>query len=86
LQVFHELVTTEGNYVGVLDTVTKIAQEAEDPEQQGGALLDQQEMKIIFGNLPPIQKVHTEMLKQLRRGPTKFLYGLFITMSRIRNQ
>jgi hypothetical protein len=76
LQVFHELVTTEGNYVGVLDTVTKIAQEAEDPEQQGGALLDQQEMKIIFGNLPLIQKVHTEMLKQLRRGPKKFYKDL----------
>ncbi len=72
--MFHELVTTEGNYVGVLDTVTKIAQEAEDPEQQGGALLDQQEMKIIFGNLPPIQKVHTEMLKQLRRGPKSFFF------------
>jgi hypothetical protein len=76
LQVFHELVTTEGNYVGVLDSVTKIAQEAEDPEQQGGALLDQQEMKIIFGNLPLIQKVHTEMLKQLRRGPKKFYKDL----------
>ena len=66
-QVFHELVTTESNYVGVLDTVSRIAREAEDPEQQGGALLDQQEMKIIFGNLPLIQKVHTEMLKQLRQ-------------------
>ncbi len=74
--MFHELVTTEGNYVGVLDTVTKIAQEAEDPEQQGGALLDQQEMKIIFGNLPLIQKVHTEMLKQLRRGTKNFICGL----------
>ena len=47
--------TTESNYVGVLDTVSRIAREAEDPEQQGGALLDQQEMKIIFGNLPLIQ-------------------------------
>jgi len=65
-QVFHELVTTESNYVGILDCVTKISQEAEDASQQGGALLDQQEMKIIFGNLPPIRKVHTEMLKRLQ--------------------
>jgi hypothetical protein len=65
--VFHELVTTECNYVGVLDILTKIAQEAEDPSQQGGALLDHQDMKIIFGNLPPIQRVHTDMLKQLRQ-------------------
>ena len=42
------------------------SQEAEDPCQQGGALLDQQEMKIIFGNLPPIRKVHTDMLKRLK--------------------
>ena len=41
-------------------------QEAEDPVQQGGALLDQQEMKIIFGNLPLIRKVHTDMLKRLK--------------------
>lgn len=65
-QVFYELVTTESNYVGILDTITKIAKEAEDPDQQGGALLDQQEMKIIFGNLAPIRSVHTEMLKKLK--------------------
>jgi len=65
-QVFHELVTTESNYVAILDCVAKLAQEAEDPEQQGGALLDQQEMKIIFSNLVPIRKVHTSMLKKLK--------------------
>jgi hypothetical protein len=64
-QVFHEFVTTETNYVSVLNCITKIAAEAEDPKQQGGALLDQQEMKIIFGLLPPILKVHSEMLKKL---------------------
>ena len=64
-QVFHEFVTTETNYVAVLRTITAIAAEAEDVMQQGGALLDQQEMKIIFGLLPPILKVHTEMLCKL---------------------
>ena len=55
-QVFHEFVTTESNYVGVLDCISKISTEAEDPNQQGGALLDEQEMKIIFGSMPPILK------------------------------
>jgi protein ECT2 len=64
-QVFHELVTTESNYVAILDSVFKISEEAENPDQQGGALLDQQEMKIIFSNLVLIRKVHTDMLKKL---------------------
>ena len=55
-QVFHEFVTTESNYVGVLDCISKISTEAENPNQQGGALLDEQEMKIIFGSMPPILK------------------------------
>jgi len=64
-QVFHEFVTTETNYVAILDCISKISSEAEDPSQQGGALLDQQEMKIIFGMMPPILKVHSDMLKKL---------------------
>lgn len=55
-KVFHEFVTTESNYVGVLDCISKISTEAENPNQQGGALLDEQEMKIIFGSMPPILK------------------------------
>ena len=31
-------------------------QEAEDNQQQGGALLDEQEMKIIFAGLVPIRE------------------------------
>jgi len=64
-QVFHEFVTTETNYVSVLRSITRIAEEAEDATQQGGALLDPQEMKIIFGNMPPILRVHSEMLTKL---------------------
>ena len=55
-QVFHEFVNTEGNYVAILECISKISSEAEDPSQQGGALLDEQEMKIIFGSMPPILK------------------------------
>merc|ERR1719318_1398512 len=32
---------------------------------EGGAVFDQQEMKIIFGMMPPILKVHSDMLKKL---------------------
>ena len=64
-QVFHEFVTTETNYVAVLKCISKMAEEAEDSNQQGGALLNEQEMKIIFGMLPPILKVHSEMLQKL---------------------
>ena len=55
-QVFHEFVNTENNYVAILECISKISSEAEDPSQQGGALLDEQEMKIIFGSMPPILK------------------------------
>ena len=34
----------------------------EEPDQKGGQLLNQTELKIIFGNLPPIYDVHMKML------------------------
>merc|ERR1719232_1781568 len=71
-QVFHEFVTTETNYVTILECNSKISSEAEDPNQQGGALLDQQEMKIIFGMMPPILKVHSDMLKELIEAESKW--------------
>lgn len=39
----------------------------EDPNQVGGALLDPTEVKIIFGNLPPIYEIHSELLAQLKK-------------------
>ena len=38
----------------------------EDPNQVGGPLLDPTEVKIIFGNLPPIHDIHFELLVQLK--------------------
>lgn len=38
----------------------------EDPNQVGGSLLDPTEVKIIFGNLPPIHEIHFELLVQLK--------------------
>ena len=38
----------------------------EDPSQVGWPLLDPTEVKIIFGNLPPIHEIHFELLLQLK--------------------
>jgi len=75
-QVFHEFVNTEGNYVAILECISKISSEAEDPSQQGGALLDEQEMKIIFGSMPPILKVHADMLKKLIEAENNWTEGM----------
>uniref|UniRef100_A0A6A7G201 Protein ECT2-like n=3 Tax=Hirondellea gigas TaxID=1518452 RepID=A0A6A7G201_9CRUS len=61
-RVFHELVKTECNYVSILDTINKVIKEPlEDDSQPGGPMLDSQELRYIFGNLPPIHDVHTKM-------------------------
>ncbi|XP_049800442.1 protein ECT2 isoform X3 [Schistocerca nitens] len=66
-QVFFELLQTESNYVGILDTImTLFKSPLEDVSEQGGALLNNTELKIIFGNLPPIYEVHKQMLEELR--------------------
>lgn len=37
----------------------------EHPEQIGGPLLDSAEIKIIFGNLPPIFEIHQKLRNEL---------------------
>ena len=39
----------------------------EDINQVGGPLLDPTEVKIIFGNLPPIYEIHSALLLQLKK-------------------
>ena len=64
-QIFHELVQTEENYVNILRTVVEVFKEPlEDPKMP---LLNQQQMKIIFGNVPPILEVHAKMLDDFGR-------------------
>ncbi len=63
-QVFAELVQTEENYVSILRTIVEVFKEPlEDPKMQ---LLNQTQMKIIFGNVPPILDIHEKMLGDLR--------------------
>ncbi|XP_063843442.1 protein ECT2-like isoform X4 [Scylla paramamosain] len=65
-RVFHELVKTECNYVSILDAIEKVIKvPLENNSQSGGPMLDSQELRYIFGNLPPIHTVHTRMRDDL---------------------
>ena len=62
-RVFNELVQTETNFVSVLKSILHVFKKPlDDPNQHGGPLLNQTELKIIFGNLPPIYDVHMKLL------------------------
>ncbi|KOB72011.1 Pebble, partial [Operophtera brumata] len=74
-QVFMELLQTESNYVGILHTIVMMfkqpLEEMADTEEDNSngkiqALLNNTELKIIFGNLPPIYELHQRMLEDLR--------------------
>ncbi|KAK4293207.1 hypothetical protein Pmani_034076 [Petrolisthes manimaculis] len=65
-RVFYELVKTECNYVSILDAIEKVIKAPlENTTQPGGPMLDAQELRYIFGNLPPIHEVHTRMRNDL---------------------
>ncbi|CAH4036260.1 unnamed protein product [Pieris brassicae] len=72
-QVFMELLQTESNYVGILQTIVAMFKQpleemAEEDTNNGKnqALLNNTELKIIFGNLPPIYELHQRMLEELK--------------------
>ena len=74
-RVFNELVQTETNFVNVLKTILHVFKRPlDDPNQIGGQLLNQTELKIIFGNLPPIYDVHVKMLS------VSLIFMLFLSM------
>ena len=60
------MVQTEENFVNILRTIVDIFKTPleEDPKMQ--QLLNQTQMKIIFGNVPPILEVHAKMLKEFK--------------------
>ncbi|XP_042228864.1 protein ECT2-like isoform X2 [Homarus americanus] len=65
-RVFHELIKTECNYVSILDAIEKVIKvPLENTVPPGGPMLDSQELRYIFGNLPPIHEVHTRMRNDL---------------------
>ncbi|XP_050532431.1 protein ECT2 isoform X2 [Daktulosphaira vitifoliae] len=66
-QVFSELLQTEINYVGVLNTIITVYKEPlEEMVDKEDYLLNNTEIKIIFGNVLPIYQVHQEMLEELK--------------------
>ncbi|XP_050425921.1 protein ECT2-like isoform X2 [Adelges cooleyi] len=67
-QVFSELLQTETNYVGILNTIISVYQKPleEMNGKKGCSLLDNTEIKIIFGNVLPIHEIHCKMLKKFK--------------------
>ncbi|XP_011644444.1 protein ECT2 isoform X4 [Pogonomyrmex barbatus] len=66
-KVFLELVETEANYVGILNTIMMLFKlPLENLIGSGRELLNSTEVKIIFGNFPPIYDVHKQLLEALR--------------------
>ena len=62
------MLQTEENYVGILDTILEVFRDplektADNPKLQ---LLNQTQIKIIFGNVPPLLDVHSKMLAEFR--------------------
>ncbi|KAG1708541.1 Protein ECT2 [Nymphon striatum] len=55
-QICKELIQTESNYVQILNTILQIKAELEEPDNAGNLLLEPTEVKIIFGNVPPIHE------------------------------
>ncbi|XP_072264220.1 protein ECT2 isoform X2 [Pyxicephalus adspersus] len=61
-QVAMELYQTESNYVDILSTIVQLFQVPLEKEGQvGGPLLAQEEIKTIFGSIPDILDVHTNI-------------------------
>ncbi|KAJ8983138.1 hypothetical protein NQ317_014713 [Molorchus minor] len=65
-QVFLELLQTETNYVDILQTImTMFKKHLEDmPEEE--ELLNNTEVNLIFGKLPPIYETHVKMLDEFQ--------------------
>lgn len=67
-QVFKELCQTESNYVNVLHVLIEhFKNPLEDKLNTEECILNQAEVKIIFGDLCPIFDTHKELLKDLKR-------------------
>ncbi|KAF5305669.1 hypothetical protein FQA39_LY09158 [Lamprigera yunnana] len=65
-QVVLELVQTESNYVNILSTIMTMFKKHLEDMSEEEALLNNTELKMIFGNLPLIYETHMRMLEELR--------------------
>ncbi|KAF7287575.1 epithelial cell transforming 2 pebble isoform X2 [Rhynchophorus ferrugineus] len=65
-QVFLELVQTESNYVEILSIIVKLFKQYLEEMLDEDPLLNNTELNLIFGKLPPIHETHVKMLDELR--------------------
>ncbi|BFZ06676.1 hypothetical protein BsWGS_09714 [Bradybaena similaris] len=64
--VVMELLQTEQNYVGILHTILQTFKaQIDKPDQYNGPILAPQDIKTIFGNIPPIYEVHCKLKDSL---------------------
>ncbi|XP_049822785.1 protein ECT2 isoform X2 [Aethina tumida] len=63
-QVFLELVHTERNYVGILETILNLFKKELEEMPDDTALLNNTELNLIFGKLPLIYEAHSLMFKE----------------------
>ncbi|XP_045471396.1 protein ECT2 isoform X2 [Harmonia axyridis] len=66
-QVFLELLQTESNYVNILETIILMFKKHLEDMTGEEALLNNTEVNLIFGKIPPIYDVHVKMLGELRK-------------------
>lgn len=63
-----ELLQTEKNFVKILNLILKeFMSPLEQPGQRGGPILEHEEIKRIFGNIPDILNVHTRIMNGLEQ-------------------
>ncbi|KAL4219754.1 Protein T2 [Mactra antiquata] len=66
LQVVKEFLQTEKNYVGILHTLLNTFKaQIEKQDQYNGAILAAPDIKLIFGNIPPIYNIHCAISDEL---------------------
>ena len=64
--IFQELVQTENNYITILKTILEEFMKPLDAlaQEQSTQFLNQTEINLIFGDLPPIYEVHVKMYNE----------------------
>lgn len=66
-EVCLELLTTERNYVKVLDTIMTLFKAPLENSTSEDPILPMEDVKTIFGSLTPIHKAHNDMLRDLEK-------------------
>lgn len=60
-----ELLQTENNYVQILEIIVTLFKDYLERMSEDDALLNNTELNLIFGKLPPIYDTHVKMLDEV---------------------